>query len=138
VSDSETVSRATASFGFFPVVAGDEVAVRQAGTTAVFAGEHATFERAGSNAAFVGGNLSISRGGVNFLLAGGDVAIEQGGAVVMAARAVRAERAYVGAVLSPKVELADSKILFSTTQAAAFGGALGAAIVIVARLLRRS
>lgn len=137
MNDQEGTHTERARFGFFPVVAGDEVSLRQAGATMVFAGDSASFERAGANAALVGGDLSISQGGSNFLLAFGEASLQQAGAVFLAAKSVRAEQGFIGAVVAGRVELENTSVLMSTPQAVAFGAALGVAAAVVGRLLRR-
>lgn len=137
MNDQERTHTERARFGFFPLVAGDEVSLRQAGATVVFAGNNASFERAGANAALVGGDLSITQGGSNFLLAFGEASIQQGGTIFLAAKTVRAEQGFIGAVVAGRVELEDTSVLMSTTQAIAFGAALGVAVAVVGRLLRR-
>lgn len=138
MSEHEGTHTERARFGFFPVVAGDEVSLRQAGATVALVGDNASFERAGANAALVGGDLSITQGGSNFLLAFGDVSLQQGGTVFLAAKSVRAEQGFIGAVVAGRVELEDTSVLLSTPQALAFGAAAGIACAVLGRLLRRS
>jgi len=135
---AEGQTHTTARFGFFPIVAADEVTVRQAAVTAALSAGNLSMTQGGGNFAIAGGNLSITRGGSNAIVAGGDVTIEQGGAVVLAAKSVTLQRGFVGVVLAADVNLEDSRIMFSTAQAAAFGAALGLVIVGLGKFMRRS
>ena len=136
MTDHEAQTHATARYGFFPVVAADEVSVRQAGVTAALSSGDMTMTQGGGNFAIAGGNLSITMGGSNAIIAGGDVAIEQGGAVVLAAKSVDVRQGFVGVVLAGDVRLEESRVLMSTGQAAAAGAALGFVLLILGRLFR--
>lgn len=137
MSESEVRTHTTARYGFFPIVAADEVSVRQAGVTAAISSGDLTMTQGGGNFAIAGGNLSITMGGSNAILAGGDVEIQQGGAVFLAAKSVNVNQGFVGVALGVDVQLEDSRVLLATPQAAAFGAALGVVLLVLGKLLRR-
>jgi len=137
MSESEVRTHTTARYGFFPIVAADEVTVRQAGVTAAICSGDLSMTQGGGNFAVAGGNLSITMGGSNAILAGGDVEIQQGGAVLLAAKSVSVSQGFVGVALGAEVKLEGSRVLLSTPQAAAFGAAIGAVLFLLSKLLRR-
>ena len=151
---SEKPTAVVARKGFFPIVAGREVSVAQAGGNLFLARGSLRLTQGGGNLLVAGGDVSIRQGGTQLLLArggisineggaaligaGGDVSITEGGAAVIAARSVRAERAYVGVALGQDVTVSDdSRVLLAPLQAAIFGGALGLVLAVVTRALRR-
>lgn len=138
MTDEPAATHTTVRYGFFPIVAADQVTVRQAGVTAALSSGDMSMIQGGGNLAIAGGNLAVTMGGSNAMLAGGDVSIEQGGAVVMAAKSVSIRQGFVGAVVAADVELNESQVLMSTPQAAAFGAALGLVLLFLGRLFRRS
>ncbi len=137
MTDETVETHTTARYGFFPVVAADEVTVRQAGVTAALSSGDMSMTQGGGQFAIAGGNLSITMGGSNALLAGGDVDIQQGGALILGARSVSVKQGFVGAVIAGDVKLDESRVLMSTPQAAALGAAIGFVILVLGRLFRR-
>lgn len=109
------------------------------GSTGVSAvGRDLAFSKGGSAVLVVGGKVNIDKGGALLLNAGGSVEIEKGGGGVVIAPNVQANRSQLGLVIAGKVELhGESRVLFSTTQAAAFGALFGAVFGIIAWLFRR-
>ena len=84
------------------------------------------------------GDVSIRSGGCGPVIAAGDVSIENGGSqsVISLGGVKLGPRAFVGAILSPRVVVEEgSRILMSTRQALAFGGVFGS-IVGLALLIR--
>ena len=138
MTDETAHTETTVRYGFFPIVAADEVNVRQAGVTAALSSGDLSMTQGGGQIAIAGGNLTITMGGSNAMFAGGDVSIEQGGAMLMAAKSVSVRQGFVGAVVAADVELDESQVLMSTPQAAAFGAALGLVVLLLGKLFRRS
>ena len=123
--------------GFFPVVAGNDVSIEQAGAAVLLSRSAMELTQAGGHVILSGGSTSIHQGGATLMASGGDVSISQGGAMVTAARSIRAERSYIGVAVTPRIEAADTTILVGSREAALIGAVAGAAIAVVGRLLRR-
>jgi hypothetical protein len=84
--------------------------------------------------------VTIRQGGCGPTIANGDVSIQQGGtqSVIAAGGATLGDHAYVGLVLAPKVTVQDgARVLMTTTQALAFGAALGGVVALLSRVFRR-
>lgn len=131
---TETV---TARRGFFPVVAGDEVHVQQAGANAMFAAGNLTVEQGGASVMVAGGDAAIEQGGASIIAAAGDVDIRAGGAAVVAAGAVRVEGGIVGIAAGGTVKLHDSRVLLTPPEAAALGVALAITGFVLAKVFSR-
>ncbi len=127
----------TARQGFFPLVTADDVRMTQAGSFVVMASGPASFKQAAANFCFVGGDVDVTQGGSNVTIAAGDVSVRQGGGGIMVGAKVDVREGFVGAVLARDVQLENSRVLLTTPQAAAFGAALGAVLLLFGRLLRR-
>jgi hypothetical protein len=87
-----------------------------------------------------GGDVSIHQGGSGPIIAKGNVSIEQGGcqSVIAAGGATLGRQAFVGMVLSPRIEVQDgAKVLMTVPQAAAFGAAVGVVFAFLSRARRR-
>ncbi len=123
--------------GFFPVVAGDEVHVEQAGGIAYLSSGDMSLSQGGSRLVVAGGDVSIAQGGSNAVLAGGDVSISQGGGMLVAARSVETDHSYVGVALGGSVTLQDSKVLLDPPAAAALGAGLAIALFLLRKLFGR-
>jgi hypothetical protein len=136
VAEATATGPTVARYGFFPVVVGDDVSVRQAGTTLVAASANLDLHQGGTQLAVAGGDVTISQGGAQALLAGGAVQIHQGGAGIVLTPEVTASESFVGVVLAGSANLESSKVLLTTPQAAALGAALGLVCVGLGRLLR--
>ena len=121
---SDSATHHTAHRGFFPLVAGDNVEVRQAGGYAYFAAEDLSISRGGGTFMVAGRDVSIEQGGANVIVSAGDVSITQGGGGMIAAGSVKAEGGFIGVALGGSVELRDSKVLMTPPQAAALGAGL--------------
>jgi len=123
--------------GFFGVVAGDEVAVSQAGAGAFLSSGNMSIERGGGRLMVVGGDASISQGGGNAIFAGGDITISQGGGAIVAARSIELERSYVGVALGGSVALTDSTVVMTPATAAAFGAGVALTLFGLRKLFGR-
>jgi hypothetical protein len=122
---NEPATPTTARRGFFPLVHGDEVDLRQAGAAGVLARGDVSIRAGGANLLVTGGDLHIEQGGGQTLLAAGDVTIRQGGTIVAAARSVKVDRGWVGLALGGRVDLDDSRVLLGPVEALALGAGLG-------------
>lgn len=135
---SNTETQVIVRQGFAAVAKATSVSLEQAGAGAVVAGGDVSFENAGAQAVLARGNVSITNGGSQSILAGGAVDIRQGGAaVVMAGGPVDVRNAVVGFVLSPRADVADSRVLFGPRSAFLFGAGLAIGIGLVAGRRRR-
>ena len=122
--------------GFFPIVMGDDVSIRQAGGMAFISRGDTELSQGGGQVILAGGATSIHQGGANLLASVGGVSISQGGAVVAAAGSIRVEQSYVGVALAPGIDISDSRILLGPREAVLFGAVAGVAAAVVTRLLR--
>jgi hypothetical protein len=144
---------------FGPGIAGainarQDVAFSQGMAVAVAVGRDMTFSKGSISVSAIGHDLTLSQGGGVVMNVGGSAAIAQGGAVVLNAGGgahieqgsgglvitpqLTASRSRLGVVIAGKVDLSeDSRVMFSTQQAAAFGAAFGAVFGIIAWLFRR-
>ena len=112
--DETSADTVSAKKGFFPVVAGHDVDVRQAGGVAFLAGH----------------NLSLSEGGGQWLVALGDQTIERGGGAALISRHARVRNAFIGLLISGRTTLeGPNRVLVQlslpTAAAAAAGFAMG-------------
>lgn len=91
-------TRVVARKGFFPIVAGRDVEVRQGGGIAFFARR----------------NLRISEGGGRWLVALGDQTVERGGGATLISRQARVSHGFVGLLISGRTSLeGESRVLMS-------------------------
>ena len=134
---NEATAPTTARTGFFPLVHGDEVEVRQAGALGVLARGDVSIQQGGANLLATTGDLDIRQGGAQTLLAAGDVTINQGGAIVTAAGSVRVDRGWVGLALGSKVDLQDSRVLLGPAQVLAVGAGVAAVVACAKWCARR-
>ena len=123
--------------GFFPLVTGSSVSVRQAGAAAIVSRGDTDLTQGGAQVVVGGGSTSIHQGGANLLVSGGDVSVTQGGTLVAAARSIGAEQSYLGVVIGSRVDLTDCTVLVGPRQAALFGAVAGAVTAYLVRQLRR-
>ena len=126
--------------GFVGAVRGEEVDIRDSGVGAAAASRDLFLTNGGAGALAAAGNLTITNGGGGPMAVGGNVSITNGGAqtILAAGGATLGERSFVAFVLSPKVTVEPgARVLCSTPQALAFGAVVSAAILAVARMVRR-
>jgi hypothetical protein len=85
------------------------------------------------------GDVSITYGGCGPVLARGGVSITNGGTQsVLAAEAHVGSGAFVGAVIAPRVTVAEgARVMMTTPQAAALGAAFGAIVGMFVLARRR-
>ena len=112
--DETTDTRVVARKGFFPVVVGRDVEVRQAGA-AVFVARR---------------NLTLREGGGQWLVALGDQTIDRGGGAALISRQAQLTHGFVGLLVSGRTALAGNARVFvnvplATAAAAAAGFAAG-------------
>ena len=121
--DETTGTRVIAKKGFFPVVVGRDVEVRQAGGVAYIA-RH---------------NLSLSEGGGQWLVALGDQTIERGGGAALVSRHARVRNAFIGLLVSGTTTLeGQNRVLLQMRMPAAAAALAGLAAGLVLGRLRRS
>lgn len=138
MNDSETGSQAV-RHGFTPLVRATTVDLQYAGAGAVLAAGDVSFENAGAQAVLARGNVNIENGGTQSVLAGGDVGIRNGGAAVVASVGpVEVHGGVVGFVLSPRADLADSRVIFGPAAALLFGAGIAAGLGLLTGRRRRS
>lgn len=111
--------------GFFPLIIGDGVSLKQVGAIAVAAKDNIQISQGGGQLVGAGNNVSISQGGAWIMGAGNSVTIDQGGAGVVGARHVRVERSIIGLALGGEVEVSDSKVMIGSGAALLIGLVLG-------------
>ncbi len=116
-----------------------DVQLTDAGAGFVSAGGNVSILNGGCGPVLANGPLTIRNGRCGPVLANGDVSIQNGGTqtIVAAGGATIGRKAFVGIVVSPSVTVEDgAKVLMSSEQALAFGAAVGAAFVLLSRLIR--
>lgn len=107
---SNAAEQRRAERGFFPVVLGQDVRVRQGGGVIFLARR----------------NLTIEQGGGQWLLGGGDLTVHQGGTGAMIARRARVEQGFVAALVAGQVELGPgARVLLQGTPAVVVGAVIG-------------
>jgi hypothetical protein len=120
------------------LVRGHDVDIRFAGAGPVAARGDVSIHNGGCGPVATAGDLSIENGGCGPVLAAGNVSITNGGTqgMISLGEATLGPRAFVGAVISPRVTVQDgARVLMTTKQALAFGGVVGT-LVSLAVLLR--
>lgn len=125
--DEPQATTVTARKGFFPVVVGRDVDVRQAGGVA-FIARH---------------NLALSEGGGQWLVALGDQTIERGGGAALLSRHARVRQAFIGLLVSGTTTLEGSnrvllQLKLPVAAAAAAGFAAGLLLGRLRSAVRRS
>jgi hypothetical protein len=124
-----------ATRGFFPVVIGEHVEVRQAGGLGFAAKRDLSVTQGGGRWLGAGNDISIRQGGAMFLAAGNGVDIEEGGAGVVAAGTVRVEKSYIGFALAGTLHIdQESTVIFGSGPSVLAGVLLGAVIAGLLRL----
>lgn len=111
--------------GFFPVVAGDQISVKQAGGLAFVAKNSLQITQGGGQIVGAGNSVSVHQGGGWLIGAGGNISIDHGGGGVIAARDVRVDRSFLGIALGRKVTVDDSNVLIGSAGSLAIGALLG-------------
>ncbi len=111
--------------GFFPLVIGDRVSLKQGGAVALVAKDNLEISQGGGQLIGAGNRVSISQGGGWVIGAGGSVAIDRGGAAILGARHVRVERSIIGIALGGDVEVEDSRVVLGSGAALMIGLVLG-------------
>ncbi|HOC17407.1 MAG TPA: hypothetical protein PKK95_04015 [Vicinamibacterales bacterium] len=119
--DGEPEKAVVAAYrGFFPVVYGNDVEVKQGGGAILIARDE----------------LEIEQGGGQCMIGLRKLEVEQGGCALMVAGRAQVDRGLIGILLAGKAELGEgTRVLLTVPQAIAAGVAAGA-IVALASLLR--
>lgn len=124
--------------GFFPLVTGDEVNVRQAGAVAILARNDLSLGEGGGQMLACGNNMTVTNGGGWFLACGNRLTITNGGGAIAAGRHVDVRHGTVGVALGAQVTVGEGgRVLVGTREAAVIGLAAGLACALLSRLLRR-
>ncbi len=125
------------SSGVGVVSAGSRASLHQGGAAIVAAGQSVEVLQAGAQMIVAGSEMRVMQGGGQLMLSGGYMKVEQGGGLVMITSRANVKRSYVGVLISGSTQLQEgTKVLLGTTQAAAFGAALGLVFAAASRLLR--
>ena len=116
--------------------------VRLAGSAAGFvaAGGDLSILNGGCGPVLTKGSVTIRNGGCGPVIAKGDASIENGGtqAILAAGGATIGRKAFVGVVASPKVTIEPGgRVLLGSPMSIAVGAAIGFAVVLLSRLIRR-
>jgi hypothetical protein len=117
-----------------------DVHLTGSGAGLVAAGGNFSILNGGCGPVVANGAVTIRNGGCGPLIANGAVSIENGGtqAVLAAGEVTVGPNAFVGIVVSPKVEVADgARVLMSSPLALAAGAAAGVAVSVLTRWIRR-
>lgn len=124
--------------GALSIQAKQNIDVAYGGALGMIAGGDMTVTNGGAWGMVSGGNTEITNGGSLMMTIGGNTEITNGGSVVMLAQNVTADNATFGVVLSSQVNLGENtKVMFNTKQALAFGAAAGAVFALLSVLFRR-
>lgn len=117
--------------GFFPLITGDQVSLKQGGALALVAKNSMQVTQGGGQLVGAGNSISVSQGGSWIMGAGRSVTIDQGGSGIVAARNVRAQRSILGIVFGSEVSIEDSKILLGASKSFALGLVLGSLFTLL-------
>jgi hypothetical protein len=111
-------------------VSAHNVQLEQAAAGPMLASGDVTIRNGGCGPVMCSGDVSITYGGCGPVLARGSVSITNGGTQsVLTGEAHVGSGAFVGAVIAPKVTVAEgARVMMTTPQAAAFGAAFGAIV----------
>jgi len=105
---------------------------------AVMAGANASMENGASLAIMAGSNMELTNGGASFIAAGGNVEIHNGGAGFIVCQQATLEHTTINFLLANNVELGENtRVVFSTRQAAALGAGFGAVVFLLSLLFRK-
>jgi hypothetical protein len=120
------------------VAAGHDMVFSKGGTGVTAVGHDLTLSQGGATLLTVGGQANISKGGALLVNSGGETTIDKGGSGLVITPKLTASHSQLGIVIAGKVELnGESRVMFSTIQAAAFGAVFGAVFGVIAWLFRR-
>jgi hypothetical protein len=104
---------------------------------ALIAQQDAALTMGGAQVILAGKDATLKQGGGQVMLVGGNATLQQSGAGALAAGQATVRRSLVGFVLAGQVDIAeDSRILFGTPQAIAFGLVVGLFLMIGRALFR--
>ena len=123
--------------GLVGAIRANNAALHVGSAGAVIARESAEMTMSGAQLILIGQDANINRGGGQYMLVGGQATLQQSGAGVLAAGQATVRQSLIGFLLAGNVDLGeDTRVLFTTTQAIAFGIAAGL-VVTLGRLLFR-
>ncbi len=116
----------------------NDVTIASGGAGVILAAHSAAISRGGAVGIVSGGSMTVTQGGGQALVAGGSMTVIQGGGGVMVAGQASVEKSLVGVLICGRATLHDGvRVLLNTPQAIAMGVALGLALALASRWLRR-
>jgi hypothetical protein len=121
-------------------ISAHNVQLEQAAAGPMMTSGDVTIHNGGCGPVMCSGDVTIHNGGCGPVLARGSVSITNGGTQsVLTGEAHVGSGAFVGAVIAPKVTVAEgARVMMTTRQAAAFGAAVGAVLGLFVLGRRRS
>jgi hypothetical protein len=120
------------------IQAQENITVNSGGGMALIARHDMSVDSGGGQVLVAGRDLTVSQGGGQFLVAGNNLDLQEGGGGIIVTRSSNIENSTVGFLISRNATLdPETKVMFNTPQAAAFGLAAGAGLTLVSFLLRR-
>lgn len=126
-----------ASKGFYPVVRGDTVEVRQAGGLVFAAANDLALREGGGQLLAAGNNITVTEGGAFVIAAGNGVSVETGGAGMVISTRVSVTHGTIGVALAGRVDVADDVTVVVDTKRAGLIGLVAGLVLAVARMLWR-
>lgn len=124
--------------GFFPLVRGENVTVRQAGGLVFGAAHDLGLREGGGQLIAAGNNMTVNDGGGMVLAAGNRLSVTNGGAALAVSPNVEVRQGLVGVALAAKLDVADdSRVLVDPKGAVLIGVVAGVVAALLGRLLRR-
>jgi len=129
-----TVSQSVATV----ISARRDLCAANSGALVMAAGRDASVVRSGGSAFVAGNDMEVESGYTSVAIAGNSLRLRGIGGLLLAGNRAKVSESKVGVVISSDVRLDDnSRVLFTTPQAAAFGAAFGLVMGLVCFLLRR-
>ena len=126
---SDPNRRATvARRGFFPVVAGEDVQVREGGGLVFLAKSNMAVTQGGGQWLVAGGDQTLQQSGGACLIAGKNQILEQSGGAVLIARQARITSGFVGLLIAGRTTVqGGARVLVPISVSAVVAGAAGLA-----------
>jgi hypothetical protein len=140
VGAAEFQSDAILTRSIVGIVKARELHLTRSGAGFVATDGGVSISNGGCGPVLANGDVTIHNGGCGPLMASGDVSIENGGtqAILAAGGATVGRNAFVGIVVSPKINVTDGgRVLLNSPMALALGAGAGIAVGLLARLARR-
>jgi hypothetical protein len=120
------------------IQAQENITVNSGGGMALISGHDMSVNSGVGQVLVAGRDMSVNSGGGQLLVAGNNLDLQEGGGGIIVTRSSKIENSTVGFLISRNATLdPETKVMFNTPQAAAFGLAAGAGLTLVSFLLRR-